>query len=242
MGRPPRQVAPPAPSTPLTTTRARIVAAASAAALVALAVAWVLWPTQDPRSDLEAVASVPTTHSSTTTTTSTPTVPMETATTPPETSAPPPPTTTVPPVAEPTRLRIPSLGVDAAVVPVGLALDGQMEIPAASDVGWYRLGPRPGDPGSAVLAAHVDFGGRPGAFYDLGAIPVGAEVVVDTTAGSRRYVVTVREQVAKADVELARYFTGEGPARLTLITCGGAFSRSAGHYQDNLLITAAPLG
>ena len=44
--------------------------------------------------------------------------------------------------------------VGAAVVPVGLAPNRQMEVPAAADVGWYRLGPRPGDNGSAVLAAH----------------------------------------------------------------------------------------
>ncbi len=51
-------------------------------------------------------------------------------------------------------------------------------------------------------------------------------------------MVAEREQVAKADVDLSRYFTNEGPNRITLITCGGAFDKSIHHYQDNLIITA----
>ena len=138
----------------------------------------------------------------------------------------------------PNRLRIPALGVDANVVPVGLAANSDMEIPGATDVGWYELGPRPGAPGSAVLAAHIDYAGQRGAFFDLGSIPVGAEIIVDGEGGEQTFVVEEREQVAKADVDLSRYFTNDGPTRITLITCGGAFDKSIRHYQDNLIITA----
>ena len=62
---------------------------------------------------------------------------------------------------------------------VGLTPDRQMELPPAADVGWYRLGPTPGQGGSAVLAAHIDLAGREGAFSDLASVPVGAEVIVD---------------------------------------------------------------
>ena len=47
-------------------------------------------------------------------------------------------------VVPPVGLRIPSLGIDAPVRAVGVDADGEMEVPAATDVGWYRFGPAPG--------------------------------------------------------------------------------------------------
>jgi sortase (surface protein transpeptidase) len=151
------------------------------------------------------------------------------------------PPTTVPPRVVPTRLQIPAIGLDAAVVPVGLDPDGAMAIPPPADAGWYELGPSPGESGSAVLAAHIDFNGQPGAFFNLRSLPVGAEVVVLGEDGiGRTFTVTTREQVPKDQVDLGRYFTASGPPRLSLITCGGAFDGGAGHYQDNIIVTATP--
>jgi sortase (surface protein transpeptidase) len=113
-----------------------------------------------------------------------------------------------------------------------------MELPPAADVGWYELGPSPGQPGSAVLAAHVDYGGQRGAFFDLRSVAPGAEVLVEGDGTSRRFIVSGREQVAKDAVRLERYFTAQGPARITLITCGGVFDRGVGHYRDNVILTA----
>ena len=207
----------------------RALLALSLLLLGAVVVAWLVWPDDTPRSDLRAVAAVVATSTSTTamvsppvsTRPTTPAVPMAAA-----------------PVLRPDRVRVPAIGLDAPIVSVALEPDGQMEIPSATDVGWYRLGPAPGQQGSAVLAAHVDYGGQRGAFFDLRSAPVGAEVIVDGDGVSRRFTVTSREQVAKDDVQLGRYFTAEGPARIALITCGGAFDRGAGHYQDNIIITA----
>ena len=58
----------------------------------------------------------------------------------------------------PVRVELPSVGIAAQVDQVGVAPDGQMELPPDPDrLGWYRFGPAPGSPqGSAVLAAHVD--------------------------------------------------------------------------------------
>jgi sortase (surface protein transpeptidase) len=117
-----------------------------------------------------------------------------------------------------------------------------MEIPPATEVGWYRLGPSPGAQGSSVLAAHVDYAGERGAFFDLASIAEGAEVVVEGGGTSATFVVTAREQIAKDEVDLSRYFTAEGPTRITLITCGGAFDSGVGHYQDNIIVTAEPIG
>src|SRR6476661_5693010 len=63
--------------------------------------------------------------------------------------------------AAPDRLIITRLGIDMRVVPVGVARDGEMALPATpAQVGWYRYGPRPGDgSGATVLAAHLDMPG-----------------------------------------------------------------------------------
>lgn len=215
----------------MTPSRSRALLIASVVLLVGVIAAWMAWPDDGGSADLVAVAPIPTTAPpSTSTTSTTAAAPTPTATTAPPASGP----------VDPARVRVPVIGLDAPVVPVGLRADGQMEVPGATDVGWYRLGPTPGAAGSAVLAAHVDFGGERGAFFDLRQVPVGAEVLVDGDGGTRKFVVSEREQVAKADVDLRRYFTADGPPRLTLITCGGAFDRGSGHYVDNVILTATP--
>ena len=154
-----------------------------------------------------------------------------------------------PPVSEPvlpavpTGLSIPSLGVLAPVVPVGLAEDRSMQIPGVSEAGWYLPGRAPGSPtGSAVIAAHVDFNERPGVFFELRGIQPGAEVVVtDAAGGKHRFVVTERTQVAKDRVPMQELFRTGGDPVLTLVTCGGAFDSGARSYSDNIIVRAVPV-
>jgi sortase (surface protein transpeptidase) len=210
---------------------ARLILLLSAVVLVAAGAAAIWWPRGEPRADLVAAGPVITTTTTTTTTTTAPaptTVPTTT-------------TTTTAPV-QPSRLVIPAIGVDAPIVPVGLNPDGSMEVPAASDVGWYELGVAPGSPeGSAVLAAHVDYGGEKGAFYDLRSLPEGSEVLVGAPDGGQlRFVVDTRFQVNKDELPGEELFRSNGPSTLTLITCGGSFDRAARSYRDNIVLRAAP--
>ncbi|MBE3560989.1 MAG: class F sortase [Ktedonobacteraceae bacterium] len=57
----------------------------------------------------------------------------------------------------PLRLTIKSIGVDASVEPVGILANGDMATPEKdpwNNVGWYSVGPYPGEKGSAVIAGH----------------------------------------------------------------------------------------
>lgn len=211
---------------------ARLLIAASVLVIAGVLAALVWWPRSEPSADLRAVAPVSTTAPTTSTTTTT--LPA------PATSA--PTTTTLPPL-QPGRVRIPAIGVDAPVVPVGLEPDGSMEVPSATDVGWYRLGTQLGAPqGSAVLAAHVDYAGRKGAFFRLRDLPDGAQIEVAGTDGRvLRYVVDTRLQVDKAQLPVDELFRTNGPPTLTLITCGGTFDRGARHYRDNIVVRARPI-
>ena len=224
----------------MTPRRARVLLIVSLAVLAAVGVAWSLGAAGEPRADLagDAVTSsslepgariVPPT-STTTTLLATPSGAVA-AVVPP-----------APAPGVPTRISIPALGVDAPVTPVGLERDGSMEIPKASEAGWYRFGVRPGtDTGSAVIAAHVDHDGQRGVFFDLRLLEVGAEVSVTDEAGAaHRYVVAERFQVGKSQLPVDELFRSGGSPVLTLITCGGGFNQRARRYADNIVVRAVP--
>ena len=149
------------------------------------------------------------------------------------------------PTAAPTRLRIPSIGVAAPAVAVGVEDDGEMEVPAdVRDVGWYRHGPAPGEPGAAVIAGHVDSReqGR-GAFFDLRRLDVGARVeVTDADGNVQRFDVVARRTYDKAVLPADALFARDGPPQLVLITCGGDFDPAAGSYRENVVVYAQPSG
>lgn len=143
----------------------------------------------------------------------------------------------------PTVLSIPAIGVsEVSIVDVGVLDNGEMEIPGRTEVGWYRYGPRPGEPGSAVLAAHIAFDGRAGVFRRLAAIEPGATVTVGFEDGSTGiYRVFETAQYPKDQLPNERVFSREGDPVLTLITCGGDFNRSLRSYADNVVAYAIPL-
>jgi sortase (surface protein transpeptidase) len=144
----------------------------------------------------------------------------------------------------PARIRIPALGVDATIVEVGVEPDGGMEIPTdVTTVGWYRHGPTPGATGSSVLAGHVDSRtqGR-GAFFDLRRLAVGDRVEVEFDDGTTTtFEVQGRDVVDKEVVPLEDVFDRDGPARVTLVTCGGDFDAGARSYESNVVVVAVPV-
>ena len=50
--------------------------------------------------------------------------------------------------ATPVRIRIPALGVDSALIGLGLQADGTLQVPADGSVaGWFTGAPTPGERG-----------------------------------------------------------------------------------------------
>jgi hypothetical protein len=141
----------------------------------------------------------------------------------------------------PVSLDVAALDVAGApIVDVGLAPDGDMEIPAVDEAGWYRFGPAPGRPGTAVLAAHVAYDGVDGVFRHLADLGPGDEVVVGLDGGGmERFVVDDVARYPKTELP-GEVWARDGEPRLVLITCGGDFDPSAGHYEDNVVAWASP--
>ena len=77
--------------------------------------------------------------------------------------------------ARPVRIKMPSVGIDAAIAPTG-ADANQIVVPPVHRVGWFRGGPRPGEPGRTILIAHIDSLDGPAAFTGLPTVARGARV------------------------------------------------------------------
>ena len=126
----------------------------------------------------------------------------------------------------PLRLSIPAIGVTAFVESLGLLPNGDLATPAQNpweDVGWYDLGPHPGDSGSAVIDGHLDRpGGYPAVFWRLRAIQVGDDVQVTNKGGNTlHFRVTRIAFYAPDQAPLQDIFGNLGGRYLNLITCAG---------------------
>jgi Sortase domain len=141
----------------------------------------------------------------------------------------------------PSTLSIPRIGVRAAIVGVGLEANGAMQTPDPGQVGWYFDGPRPGDPGPAVLVGHVDTRTGPDVFYRLRQLRPGDEVLVGRPDGTTtRFLVGRLERHPKTALPTGRIWTSSNRPLLRLITCAGTFDRATRHYRDNLIVYASP--
>ena len=143
-------------------------------------------------------------------------------------------------VARPVRIEIPSIGVEARIVWLGLNPDHSLEVPTNfADTGWWSGGPRPGERGPAVIAGHVDSKSGPAAFYRIRDLRPGDAIVVERRDGSRaRFTVRGSEQYPKTHFPTARVYGRTAGPTLRLITCSGTFDSATGHYLDNTVVYA----
>ena len=148
------------------------------------------------------------------------------------------------PAAHPTGIRIRSIDVDATVRPMGLRPDQTVEVPENPDnVGWYSLGSRPGQAGSAVLLGHVDSIHGPAVFAALRTLSPGALVDVGSSDGSTtRFEVTRSATYPNDRFPARKVYRTTGRPRITLVTCGGSYDASRGGYQANVVVYASLVG
>ncbi|HEY1700283.1 MAG TPA: class F sortase [Trebonia sp.] len=155
------------------------------------------------------------------------------------------------------RLIISSIGADAPVVNVGASGPdgGALSVPSSVQVvGWWdgiwqspngtvrEKVAQPGQPGVALLAGHIDSAAAgPGALYRLQQIKTGAAITV-VAQGRKvtRWKVT-RLQIVNKDALPAALFVNSGSPQLAVVSCGGPFDSSTGHYVDNAIAWAVPV-
>lgn len=143
----------------------------------------------------------------------------------------------------PTKVSIPKLTVNAPVEQVGLADDGTVQTPALDEpnmTGWYKHGPTPGQKGPAVILGHVDSAKNgPAVFYKLRSLKKGDKITVQRKDGSSAdFTVQKSKDVSKRQFPTKQVYGDIPYAGLRLITCGGAFDKSKGSYEDNIIVFA----
>lgn len=158
--------------------------------------------------------------------------------------APQPPTPTPTPASpvDGYRLRVPSLGVNAIMIDLGVDQDGVMEVPLeAQTVAWYRFTSRPGEPGNTLLGGHITWGGVTAVFRYLEEMEAGDVVIIDTPDGeSLRYVVREAWWAEPYEQSDVRRVIGSrsGEETVTLFTCGGIWDTDAREYSHRRVVTA----
>ena len=141
----------------------------------------------------------------------------------------------------PTGVRIPSIGVDATgLIPLALMANGELEAPKDFDrTGWYAAGTVPGEPGPAVIAAHVDSRDGPAVFFRLRELTPGDAVLVPRSDGSTvTFRVTGVERYPKNAFPTQKVHGPTPDRALRLITCGGSFDAAKRSYRDNVVVYA----
>ena len=141
---------------------------------------------------------------------------------------------------EPTRISIPAIRVASRLTRLGRAADGTVEVPSQWEVaGWYALGPRPGDPGSAVILGHVDSKHGPAVFFRLRELRRGDRIDIARADGSTvRFVVQRTATYDKQRFPTDEVYYPTLVPTLRLVTCGGQFDFTTGHYRSNIIVFA----
>lgn len=145
----------------------------------------------------------------------------------------------------PVQLLIPNIDVDAPIERVGITPDGAMGIPKnPANAGWYALGARPGDIGSAVIAGHLNwYQGVTGAFANLHKLKPGDTVMTQDNNGEIVFF-AVREirTYDAADEAVDVFSSSDGKAHLNLITCEGAWDKVTKQYTERLVVFTERVG
>lgn len=138
----------------------------------------------------------------------------------------------------PIHLTIPAIGVSTRLTQLGLLPGGVPQVPSSWYIaGWYKLGPTPGQLGSAVILGHVDSVAGPAVFDRLVDLKVGNRLTVKLADGKTAtfQVIALREYLKSKFPDQTVY--GPRPyAALQLVTCGGAFDSHTGHYLSSIVV------
>ena len=147
-------------------------------------------------------------------------------------------------IANPIRLIIPAIGVDAAIESLSILSNGNLATPVQhpwDDAGWYELGPRPGTPGSAVIDGHLDRpGGYPAVFWHLRDLQIGDKVLVIDAHGkilSFHVIGITFYPVQKLPAQ--EIFGNNQGLYLNLITCAGDWIPDQHQTNQRLVVYTA---
>lgn len=143
----------------------------------------------------------------------------------------------------PRYLQIPTLGVKARVLQVGLNGSGALDAPKnIFDTGWYSASAKPGVGAGAVLIdGHSTGLTKEGVFTKIGVLAPGHKIQVIRGDGKVvSYNVVKVEKLPNAQVDMVSLLLSVDPKRqgLNLITCSGDFNQRDFTFAERTLVYA----
>jgi LPXTG-site transpeptidase (sortase) family protein len=129
--------------------------------------------------------------------------------------------------------------VDAAIEPIGLTPEGAMDTPKGPEgVAWYKLGPRPGEIGSAVIAGHVGWKDKTQAVFDtLPSLRPGDKLSIENDTGTIITFVVRELRMYDQNQDASDVFNSfDEKAHLNLIGCEGVWDAVAKKYSKRLVV------
>jgi LPXTG-site transpeptidase (sortase) family protein len=144
-------------------------------------------------------------------------------------------------IGTPIRIKIPAIAVDATIEKVALTASASLDVPKNPlDTGWYDLGPRPGETGSAVMDGHVDwFNGATAVFANLDKLIPGNTITIqDENGAAVNFLVSEIRRYDPTTVATDVFVSNDGKAHLNLITCDGVWDKKTQQYSQRLVVFA----
>ena len=154
------------------------------------------------------------------------------------------------------RLRVPAIGLDAAVaahvIPSG---EGMPDPYGPADVAWYDfrnypgMGGTPGQGGNAVFSGHVDYNATvpyarvryrgPGVFEGISRLKAGDTVQVTRGGSTYTYLGTTSESIAEDSPRWKSIWSSNVRVEtVTLFTCTGTFNPADLSYSHRIVVRA----
>lgn len=139
----------------------------------------------------------------------------------------------------PILIRIPAINISAKFEYTGITSSGEMEAPKdPAKVGWYKLGPIPGEIGSSVIAGHFGYKNNiPAVFDSLSNIKIGDKIYVED--GNKNIIIFIVKEIKNYKyIENAFHVfnSNDGLSHLSLITCGGVWDNLLKSYSNRLVV------
>ena len=138
----------------------------------------------------------------------------------------------------PRYLIIPKIKVNAPVENIGLTAANAVQVPKGlRNVGWYKLGPKPGDLGSSLISGHFARKTSGWAvFNNLYKLRKGDAVNVKDSKGQILHFVVRATRLYSYKASTSDLFTSDDGAHLNLVTCTGTWINSLRGFNKRLVI------
>jgi sortase A len=140
----------------------------------------------------------------------------------------------------PVSISIPAISLYSKIESLGKDELGLQKVPSeGKTVGWFNLGPKPGETGSAVIAGHYDVGGIPTVFYNLSKVKKGDTIKIkDSNGKESTFKVFQTEIVSLNEFSVSKVYKNNSGKFLNLVTCHGKYLLNEDNYSQRFIAYA----